>query len=119
MKKEDPPESIDFHYIKSNGFRVVHADGAWGGLTPRGYIAMNFFSERFPIPRRLAHEIRPDGTLAQETDRDSKKGVVREVEVEVMVDLAMAKSLILWLNDKIQTLEDPAKGIGKGELDAS
>ena len=114
MKKENPPESIDFHYIKSNGFRVVHADGVWGGATGRGYITMSFFSERHPIPRRLAYEIRPDGTLGQETDRDSKKGAVREVEVEVMVDLEMAKSLVSWINDKVKILENRSTTRGKG-----
>ncbi len=26
---------INFRYIKSNHFRVTHADGVWGGLTPQ------------------------------------------------------------------------------------
>ena len=37
-------------YIKSNLFRVVVADGAFGGLTPRGNIHIDFWSERRAIP---------------------------------------------------------------------
>ena len=118
MSEESPPESVEFHYIKSNGFRVVHADGVWGGPTPRGYITMSFYSERAPIPRRISLELKPpepnspDRTLGQEIVRDTKNGLVREVEVEVMVDLEMAKSLHGWLGEKVQTLEgrDKAKG---------
>ena len=112
MAGENPPESMEFHYLKSGGFRVVHADGVWGGPTPRGYITMSFFSERAPIPRRISYKLNPsDGipqalTLGKELARDGKEGFVREVEVEVMIDLPMAKSLIRWLADKVRVLED-------------
>ena len=116
MSEESPPTGIELHYVKSNGFRVVHADGVWGGPTPRGYITMSFYSERLPIPRSMTHELKPpepnspDRILGQEIARDSKKGIVREVEVEIMVDLVMAKSLIGWLKEKVQTLEGQEKG---------
>ena len=113
MAEESPPESIEFHYIKSNSFRVVHADGVWGGLTPRGYISMSFFSERNPIPRRITYDVTPEDMLGQETGRDSRSGFIREVEVEVMVDLDMAKSLIRWLEDKIGILEGLPGAEGK------
>ena len=104
----DIPTSVDCHYLKSNSFRVVHADGVWGGTTPRGYIAMSFFSERAPIPRKLTYAVNPDGVVDQkrETGRDSRAGIIREVEVEVMVDLAMAKSLSTWLQQHIGHLEE-------------
>ena len=107
MAKESPPKNIEFHYIKSNGFRVVHADGVWGGATPRGYITMSFYSERFPIPRGITHELKPpeQHTLGKEIARNIKEGLVREVEVEVMIDLEMAQSLIPWLKEKIDILE--------------
>lgn len=102
---EAAPSSIDFYYIKSNSFRVVHGDGVWGGTTPRGYIAINFFSERSPIPQKLTHEITPTG-LGDETGREWREGIIREVEVEVLVDLDTAKSLIPWLEGHISALEE-------------
>ena len=97
--------SVDFHYIKSPGFRSVHADGVWGGATPRGYITMSFYSERFPIPQKLVFEHTPEGRLGKEISRQSRDGLIREVDVEVMMDLEMAKSFRVWLDDKIQFLE--------------
>ena len=119
MSEESPPESVEFHYVKSNGFRVVHADGVWGGPTPRGYITMSFYSERAPIPRKISLELKPpepnssNRILGQEIVRDSKDGLVREVEVEVMVDLEMAKSLLKWLRGKVRVLEGQDKTKGK------
>ena len=115
MVEENPPASVEFHYIKSNSFRVVHADGVWGGTTPRGYIAMSLFSERAPIPRKLIHEIMPDGILGQETGRESRDGIIREVEVEVKVDLEMAKSLIQWLQGHVDFLEERRAPERKGD----
>ena len=80
---------------------------------------MSFYSERAPIPRKVSHEWQPpepnspDRILGQEIGRDTKFGLVREVEVEVMVDLEMAKSLLGWLGGKVRTLEGRDKTKGK------
>ena len=111
MAEENSQKDVEFHYIKSNTFRVVHADGVWGGPTPRGYITMAFYSERAPIPKRLVHEITSEGTLGRETSRDARAGIVREVDVEVMMDLDLAKGLLRWLEEKVTVLE---KGNSQG-----
>ncbi len=41
---------IEFHYRKSNYFRVIKVNGAWGGLTPQADVQMSIFSERLPLP---------------------------------------------------------------------
>ena len=102
---------ITFHLIKSNFFRVVHADGAWGGVTPRGFIEVNFYSERQPIPRSLTHSVNLEsGTLGAEIReaRVTKEGPVREVEVGVIMDLQCARSVRKWLDDKIAVVEQMA-----------
>lgn len=57
------PQQVAFDYIKSNFFRVVHADGVTGGGTPNGSIHLAFFSERGPIPQREVRSINADGTF--------------------------------------------------------
>ena len=109
--KEDVTHSVQFHYTKSNAFRVIHGDGVWGGATPRGGISMSFFSERGPIPKSLTYALSADGNLGEIEDSSSKSGIVREVEVTVMVDLDMARSLVSWLDDHIKKAET-TKGKG-------
>ena len=72
---------------------------------------MSFFSERSPIPQTLTHDITPQGNLGEETNRQVKSGVVREVEVEVIVDLATAKGMLGWLETHISAIEDHNKAI--------
>ena len=100
-----PPKRIEFHYVKSNYFRVIHADGAYGGVTSRGLIHLDIFSERSPIPQKTQHEITVNGKLGKEVEKQGKSGVVREVEIGVVMNLDNAKSLVEWLNDKIAILE--------------
>jgi len=106
-ERSETPE-ITFHFIKSNFFRVFHVDGAWGGITPSGLIEINFYSERFPIPRQIFHPILPGGRLGNEFQerRVSKEGLVREIEAGAMMDLNTAKSVRDWLNDQIKVLEE-------------
>src|SRR3989442_6878794 len=51
MTEATKPQDVTFHYIKSSQFRVVHADGIIGGVTPRGLIHIAVFSERPAIPQ--------------------------------------------------------------------
>ena len=107
----DPSTKLRFHYIKSNGFRVVHMDGAHGGITPRGTIFAAIYSERAPIPEMTVHTISAEGTISEENrdERKAKEGMVREVEIGLMMDLSAAQSLHQWLGEKIKTLTDALK----------
>lgn len=102
----EEPREFRFHYLKSNLFRVVHADGVHGGLTPRGLIQANFYSERHPIPKMTVHSV-INGRIGKETReaRVTRDGAVREVEVGVVFDLSLAKNLIKWLQEKIDAVE--------------
>jgi hypothetical protein len=99
--------TVVFHFVKSNFFRVVHADGVHGGLTPHSLIEMNFFSERHPIPKSVVHPLEKSGSLGEEIreKRVTRDGPVREVDVGVMMNLTSAISFRDWLDDKIKRLQ--------------
>jgi len=97
--------TIDFHNIKSNGFRTIHVDGAFGGVTPLGnHISMTVFSERWPVPTQITHKIDQAGTLGEELTerRATRGGIVRELEANLVFDIETAKRLADWLLGKIQ-----------------
>jgi hypothetical protein len=100
------PSEVKFDYLKGNFFRVVHADGVFGGPTPNQQIAVTFFSERLAIPQQTAQAVKPDGTLGDEIveKRVSRDAVVRELEVCVMVGLPVAIKLQEWLGKHIEQI---------------
>ena len=100
---------INFDYLKSSNFRVIRADGVHGGLTPKGNaIQMALFSERNPIPQREIFSIK-EGNLGEREGLQVRPAVVREVEVEAIMDLETAENVIKWLEEKIQILRNVAK----------
>jgi len=108
---EHIPDRVKFDYIKSNFFRVVHADGVVGGVTPALDIHMDVWSQRAAIPRQIVHEMKPDGTLGEEIreERTVRDAIVREVEVGLVLNREMAEALIDWLREKINQVEETRK----------
>lgn len=112
---------VPFHYLKSTDFRVVHGDGVFGGATPQGLVFASFFSERFPLPQMTTQLVDDEGTLREaKGERVSREGVIRELEVGVMMTPKVARSVAKWLNDKAAFLEeqsaespDATEGAGK------
>jgi hypothetical protein len=106
IKLDQLPSSVIFNYIKSNYFRVVHADGAMGGFTPRGHLFVSLYSERAPLPDVTVQAVE-NGQLGQEIveQRKSTEGILRELEVGVVMDLNVAKSLATWLKERIDIME--------------
>ena len=71
-KQPKPPKEIEFDFIKSNLFRVIRGDGAFGGIAPGGAIHMSIYSERHPIPTKTVHKLE-GGQLGPEL-RDRREG---------------------------------------------
>ena len=118
VKKEKIVPTARFNYRKSSGFRVVRAEGAWGGITPRGEIVMNIFNERLPVPDFDEVEILEDGSFGRRVDFSADtKGIVREVEIALSMDVRTAANLANWLLDKVQRIET-AIGMTLEEMEA-
>src|SRR3972149_478470 len=108
-KPKKLPSEINFDYIKSNQFRVIHVDGAHGGVSPKGLIQMAFFSERAPIPKQETYELE-QGKLGKRKKVKQREAIIREVEVETLIDLQVAKVIVRWLGEKIDQAEKLMKG---------
>lgn len=113
------PDEIAFDYIKTPDYREVHVDGAWGGLTPRGYIQMAIYNERLPIPQQTTFALK-DNQLGDEVKekRRTRQAIIRNVEVDLIMDLNTAESMRDWLDQHIQRLKErimEAEGAGGNE----
>jgi hypothetical protein len=91
-------------YMKSNFFRVIHADGAWGGIGPRGDIHMSFYNERGALPESGVITINADGRSLKPELAQSSGSLVREIECDIVFDLTTAVGFRKWLDDKINEL---------------
>lgn len=121
MPAEAPNRPVRFFYEKGSLFRVIHVDGAHGGIAPSGkYLAMSLFSERRPIPQEQVFEIQDDGRLSNRpSDSKSREGVFREVEVCAMMDLSVARALHDWLGARLKEHEEIMKSLSGGAGDVA
>jgi hypothetical protein len=106
MPENLPPASIKFHYIKGNFFRVIHADGAIGGITPGRGIFLSLFSERGALPKVIEQALKPDGSLGDEVGRETKEGIVREVEIGIVLNSLTATKVADWLYRQVKILDE-------------
>lgn len=113
LRSDAPKDSVTFHYIKGPDFRTIHIDGAIGGITPSGFLHIAMYCERSAIPQEITQEIMPDGSLGSVTSRLGKDGVARQMEIDIIVNEATAKSLKLWLDQKLEDFERRRASIKK------
>ncbi len=85
MAENVPPSSVKIYYEKGRLFRVIHVDGALGGLTPSRQIFVSLYNQRSPLPKMVEQRLSPDGKLGDEIDRETKTGVFREMEIGLVL----------------------------------
>lgn len=121
QKNASESGEIDFDYIKSPFFRTVHVDGVFGGISPGArYLNLALFSERRAIPTKTVHGIGQDGTLSAELveKREGRLGVVRELEVNLAIDLPTAIALRQWLDGHMSQMMEISKKPTESDQDA-
>ena len=106
MGMDENTPAIRFHYIKSNYWRVIKAEGAIGGITPSGDIFFSLYNERVPLPDVTVQAIE-NGQLSPEIieQRKTQEGILREIEVGVNMSVSTARALIVWLQEKVNIIE--------------
>lgn len=109
--EEGRSPGIEFHYIKSYQFRVIHCDGVIGSVTPRGYAHLAFYNERVAIPRLGLRRFGDDDTLQKEEYVEGRRGIVREIEVDVLLDKLTTRELRDWLNRRLEEFEDREQAV--------
>ena len=107
---------ITFQFDKDPDYRVIVANGAWGGVTPRGEFKFDLFFEHIDMPDEISYMATPDG-LGPETNRTpSPTPFSRDALVGVVMTVENAESLGKWILEKVgqvkkqrATKENPPK----------
>jgi hypothetical protein len=108
VQKEQTPalREMEFHFIKSTDFRVIHATGVWFGGDGQKNIHFTFYNERTPIPTKIVMLLDEKGHLVREEEskRESKAGMVRQMETDVVLSFENALSLYKGLEVNLRAV---------------
>lgn len=111
---------IKFTYQKGNFYRVIHVDGAHGGVSPSArYIHMNLFSERRTIPKEQFFLVPEQGVasaLGPPFSTTDIGGIFREIETCAVMDIDTAKAIHAWLGKKISEFKVISDAIHASDL---
>lgn len=101
----EPKGLPDIRYENSPQFRVIHCDGAVGGLTPQGLVGMSIYAERVKLPDRIVLEADERGNL---TERPVyvKHEIIRQVEATVLLSYDQAETLGGWLLNAVSRAQE-------------
>ena len=96
---------IVYRYEKHPEYRIVFANGAVGGATPRGDVKFDLFLEYLEVPQESVHSLTPDG-IGPEIERTPKDSpFTRQSQVGVIMSPGQAKALAYWLMGQVELME--------------
>jgi hypothetical protein len=98
---------IEFVFERSAFYRVIHVDGAFGGVSPGPMlIRMALYNESLPIPEKITHRMNDVG-LGEEIleKREGASSISRQLEADLVMSLETAIGLRVWLDLKISELQ--------------
>jgi len=101
-------ETIAFYYLKTPDYRIVHVDGAIGGVTPQGNIQVSVYAEHAAIPQKAVFHVTEDGALGDEIvdQRVARDGLIREMSVSLVMTETATREFIEFLNRKLEDLSN-------------
>lgn len=107
MKDEKSPVRIRYEYDQNPETRMHYAHGVWGGINPQGEIEMNFYTESDKLPEYSERLLSADGSFGHEStpQDDNQKVVLRTIHSKLLLNYHIARSIIDWLQEKVDMLE--------------
>ena len=103
-EQQTPPSEVTYRFTHSIHSRKIPVDGIWGGVTSTGNISVALFTDTPPIPDSITHSVE-EGQRGAETSREVENVIEREVQIEFVLNLDLARVVRDWLNDRIEEAE--------------
>lgn len=91
-------EQVEVTFTRAKDYRIVPANGAWGGISPQGEIIIDLYIESLENPKQLILEVE-EGKPPKEVKR-SKTIFVRESQVGIVLRPDIAYSIGQFLIDR-------------------
>lgn len=96
---------MKIEYREAKDYRVISANGVWGGLAPHNQIRMAFYSEFVAPPESEIYEQKDKDLVKVNQDEEGTRHVIREMQVGVTIPVSLVPNLIEWLKDKYEQYE--------------
>lgn len=108
---------VKFFFEFDPAYRLVGANGMWGGMTPRGDMRLDFFVESHVVPEHVVNLITPDGGLGPELTRSpSPRGrIIRRLQMGVLLSAEQAESVADFIKQRVAEYRQKKGKMGQSE----
>lgn len=104
------PQKVDIIFSRAEGYRLIPATGAWGGVSPQGEIVFDFYVEQRQNPERMEVEIQK-GEIIEKERYPHPQPIIRESQVGIVLRPDIAKSI----GEFLIKYADKALSVGKSK----
>ena len=106
MKEKPKTESVVFKYTKANDYRVIAANGAYGGPVSTDEIKVDFYVESMESPNLNKIEVE-EGKLGKVITRvPGETNWIRELQIGLLLSRDTAENIGKWLLEKVQKVDE-------------
>ena len=104
---KESPQKVKFLFRKAEDYKVIYANGAFGGITPRGDILFHFFFEHRDLPEEDEMKVE-EGRIIQDEAKTINLAdlkMIRDTKVGIIMSPNQAGSLAKWLESKVAEIK--------------
>ena len=102
-------KDLQIHFLKDKDYKTFPLSGAWGGLTPQGYITMELYHEHKSAPEKLVFENVQEEMQEANATRVGDEEIIRQFFVGCVMNPQVAYSLGQWLINKAKEAGFPSE----------
>ncbi len=107
---KDTKQKVDIVFSRSPEYRMLAANGVWGGVTSRRDFKLEFIVDSPSLPGSTTHEVTKKGMLTDEISRKpAKKSISREIQGGVLLSLEQAESVAHFILEHIKRFREQEK----------
>ena len=96
------PTMVKFIHKFTDDYRIIPANGAWGGVSPRGDLLMHFFIEHAKVPQEEIQVAKEDGSLSPPKKKIKEIEIVRTMQIGVNINIEQATHLANWILENVE-----------------
>lgn len=95
------PSEIRIRFTRSPNYHLLPVNGAWGGPSVQGNLAVDFYVERLATPEAIIHSVDESGVGPETRIPDQNvRSIERELVVGFLLTPAAARAIGEWLITK-------------------
>lgn len=105
--EENKNQNFKFKYVFDDNYNPKYVNGAFGGVNPQGEINLNFYMERFAIPKKEELQIDENSNITNITHEpnDVEKRFIRFIQCGITMNKERAQEIYNFLGDLLRDNE--------------